>query len=150
MIDAYAALGKVRDNKPLVHHITNWVTIYDCANITRSFGALPVMAHALLDSIEVLKNAVREFAERCVKGIVADGEQCRRYAEGTVAMATALSPCVGYAKAAEIVKEAVRTGKTIREVAAESGLLDPDLLGRLLDPRPLTEPGLPGTSKADK
>jgi hydroxyethylthiazole kinase len=45
-LDAYAILKRVRDEKPLVHHITNWVTIYDCANITRVFGALPVMAHA--------------------------------------------------------------------------------------------------------
>ncbi|MFQ6134057.1 MAG: aspartate ammonia-lyase [Armatimonadota bacterium] len=108
---------------------------------------MPVMAYCLLDSIEVLKNGVREFVERCIKGIVADGEQCRRYAESTVAMATALNPYVGYAKAAEIAKQAARTGKTIREVAAEQGLLDPDLLDRILDPKPLTEPGLPGEEK---
>ncbi|MFH1055800.1 MAG: hydroxyethylthiazole kinase [Candidatus Altiarchaeota archaeon] len=46
MLDAYSLLARVRDNKPLIHHLTNWVTIYDCANITRTFGALPVMAHA--------------------------------------------------------------------------------------------------------
>ena len=46
MIRPYAILERVRERKPLVHHITNWVTIYDCANITRAFGALPVMAHA--------------------------------------------------------------------------------------------------------
>jgi hydroxyethylthiazole kinase len=46
MLDAYRILEKVREKKPLIHHITNWVTIYDCANITRAFGALPVMAHA--------------------------------------------------------------------------------------------------------
>jgi len=45
-VDAYSLLEKIRTNKPLVHHLTNWVTIYDCANITRAFGALPVMAHA--------------------------------------------------------------------------------------------------------
>lgn len=46
MFDAYKILAKVRDDKPLIHHLTNWVTIYDCANIVRVFGALPVMAHA--------------------------------------------------------------------------------------------------------
>jgi hydroxyethylthiazole kinase len=53
MTKPYAILKRVREEKPLIHHITNWVTIYDCANITRAFGALPVMAHAIEESKEM-------------------------------------------------------------------------------------------------
>ncbi|MBD3181241.1 hydroxyethylthiazole kinase [Candidatus Poribacteria bacterium] len=54
MSEIYNILNKVRSEKPLVHHITNWVTIYDCANITRTFGALPVMAHAIEESADMV------------------------------------------------------------------------------------------------
>ncbi len=57
MLEIYELLNKIRAGKPLVHHITNWVTIYDCANITRTTGALPVMAHALEESAEMVSIA---------------------------------------------------------------------------------------------
>jgi hydroxyethylthiazole kinase len=55
LVDAYGTLEKVREKRPLVHHITNWVTIYDCANMTRAFGALPVMAHAREEVEQMVK-----------------------------------------------------------------------------------------------
>lgn len=57
MIEIYELLDKIRANKPLIHHITNWVTIYDCANITRAIGALPVMAHAIEESSDMVSIA---------------------------------------------------------------------------------------------
>jgi len=57
MLEVYEILDKIRNEKPLIHHITNWVTIYDCANITRTIGALPVMAHAVEESAEMVSIA---------------------------------------------------------------------------------------------
>ena len=57
LIDSYSLLEKIRKEKPLVHHITNWVTIYDCANVVRAIGALPVMAHAIEESAEMQQNS---------------------------------------------------------------------------------------------
>ena len=82
---------------------------------------VPLMARNLLDSIELLASASRLFAEKCVDGIEANREQCERYAELTLSAATALNPYIGYDKAAEIVKEAAASGRSLREVAREAG-----------------------------
>lgn len=105
---------------------------------------MPVMAHNLNFSIEILKNGVREFTERCVKGIVANEEQCRRYAEISPSLATALNPTIGYAKAAEVVKKALAEKKTILQVVRQEKLLTEEEIEKVLDPKSLTEPGLPG------
>jgi len=101
-----------------------------------------VMAHNLLQSCQILQNGVRIFRELCVKGITANEARCRRYAESTAALATALNPYIGYAKAAEVAKEALASGKTIREVVVEKGLLSPEKAAEVLDPLPMTEPGI--------
>ncbi|MGQ9523247.1 MAG: aspartate ammonia-lyase [Armatimonadota bacterium] len=103
---------------------------------------MPVMAHNLLQSCQILQNGVRIFRELCVKGITANEARCRRYAESTAALATALNPYIGYAKAAEVAKEALASGKTIREVVVEKGLLSEEKAAEVLDPRPMTEPGI--------
>ncbi|MGC8833102.1 MAG: aspartate ammonia-lyase [Armatimonadota bacterium] len=103
---------------------------------------MPVMAHNLLMSSQILENGVRIFRELCVKGIKADEERCRRYAESTMALATALNPYIGYARAAEVAKEALATRRTIREVVVEKGLLSPEKAAEVLDPMPMTEPGI--------
>jgi aspartate ammonia-lyase len=105
---------------------------------------MPVMAYNLHHSIEILKNALRAFIDRCVVGIVADAERCRRYAESSMALATALNTYVGYARAAEVVKRALREQKTIIDVVREEKLLTEDQIAQILDPIKLTEPGLPG------
>ena len=102
---------------------------------------MPVMAYNLHHSIEILKNALRAFIDRCVVGIVADAE---RYAESSMALATALNTYVGYARAAEVVKRALREQKTIIDVVREEKLLTEDQIAQILDPIKLTEPGLPG------
>jgi len=93
---------------------------------------MPVIAHNLLESLEILANTLTLFAERCVSGIEADAEKCRRYAESSVAIVTALSPRIGYHQASAVARESVLTGKTIREVAAEKGLLSDEELEKLL------------------
>ncbi len=105
---------------------------------------MPVMAYNLHHSIEILKNALRVFVDRCIVGIVADADRCRRYAESSMALATALNTYVGYARAAEVVKHALREQKTIIEVVREEKLLTEEQIAQVLDPVKLTEPGLPG------
>jgi aspartate ammonia-lyase len=101
---------------------------------------MPVMAHNLLSSAEILKNAVKVFTEFCVKGIVANERRCRDYVEKSLGIATALNPFIGYMKAAEVAKEALRTGKSVYEVALEKGYMSADELKKALDPMKLTEP----------
>lgn len=103
---------------------------------------MPLMAHDLLSSIEILKNGVRVFTDRCVKGITADQDRCRRYAEMSAAIATALNPIIGYSKAAEIVKEAVAGRKSIVQVIKEKKIIPPEKLDKVLDLKKLTEPGI--------
>jgi fumarate hydratase class II len=99
---------------------------------------MPLIAHNLLFSIEILSNAVNTFSEKCIDGIEADAERCNKYAEATLAMATALNPIIGYASAAEISKEAYRTGKTVKQLVIEKGILNEKEANRILDPKKLT------------
>ncbi len=99
---------------------------------------LPVMADALLESGSLLANVCRVFEQKCVVGIEADEERCRSYAERTSALATALNPFIGYARAAEHVHTAVEQGRSIIEVVIEAEDLDPDEIRRVLDPMSMT------------
>ena len=105
---------------------------------------MPLIAFSLLHSIEVLKNGVKAFTERCVSGITADEERCREYAERSVALATALNSTIGYQKAAEAVKEAIAKGKPLRRVIEEKKILSSEDLKKVLDLQKLTEIGIPG------
>jgi fumarate hydratase class II len=100
---------------------------------------VPLLARNLLDSIKLLASASRLFAERCVEGIEANRETCERYAELTLSAATALNPYIGYDKATEIVQEAVRSGKSLREVARDAGV-DDATLDEALDYRKMAKP----------
>ena len=95
---------------------------------------IPLIARNLLQSIHLLSTASALFAEKCVEGIEANLEGCERSAEGTLAVATALNPFIGYDKAAEIVKDASASGRTLREVAREHGV-DEATLDKALDLR---------------
>jgi fumarate hydratase class II/aspartate ammonia-lyase len=101
---------------------------------------MPVIAYKLLDSLAILTNAVGIFASRCVEGIRADALRCRGYADRTLGLATALNPYIGYRAAAEVTKEALATGRPIRQIVLEKGLLSAEQLNRILDPRAMTEP----------
>ena len=94
---------------------------------------MPVINFNLLHSIKILTNAIRAFDENCIKGITANADRCRKYAESSVSNATALNPLLGYLNTAEIVKEAIKTGKTIKQICEEKKLLDKDKLEKVLD-----------------
>lgn len=103
---------------------------------------MPAMAWNLLHAIEILKNACRVVAERCIRGIRANRETCEDYAMRTPSLATALNPILGYDRAAQVVKKALASGKTIPAVCMEEKLLTRKELDRLFDPRRMTEPGI--------
>jgi fumarate hydratase class II len=98
----------------------------------------PLIAYNLLHSIEILSNGVTAFNNRCLKGIKADKKRCRELAEATLAIATALNPVIGYEAAAEVSKEAYRTGKTVKQLVIEKGILSRKEANSLLDPIKLT------------
>src|ERR1700730_1706422 len=106
---------------------------------------MPVMAHDLLESIRILANAVDGFCEKCVIGIKANKARCEELVQLSMAMVTALAPKIGYDRAAEIAKESVRTGKTVREVCREKKILQENDLESALDPIAMTEPGGTGS-----
>ena len=108
---------------------------------------MPVMAHNLLQSIDLLANATDQFNERCLQGLAADRERCEGLIEESLAMCTALAPVIGYDQAAAIAKQAHETGRTVREVAIAEKVLPKEELHSLLDPRPMTEAGIPGKTR---
>ena len=95
--------------------------------------AMPMIAWNLLGSIRLIAKAARVFAERCIRGLAADEARCRELVERSLAMVTALAPEIGYDAAAEIAKEAHRSGRTVREVCRERAVLPEAELERLLD-----------------
>ena len=102
---------------------------------------LPVIAHNLLQAIELLTSGSRVFANRCIKGLEADVAKCEGNIENSLAMCTSLAPVIGYDKAAKIAKLAYESGRTIRQVALEVSGLDKARLDQLMDARSQTEPG---------
>jgi fumarate hydratase class II len=106
---------------------------------------LPVLARNLLESINLLANGSRVFADRCIAGITANADQARAYAEGSPLLATALNTVLGYEEAASIAKQALAERKSIREVViarghVERGVISTDELDRLLDVERMTRP----------
>ncbi|EEF58767.1 fumarate lyase [Pedosphaera parvula Ellin514] len=102
---------------------------------------LPVIAHNLLQAIELLTSGSRVFARRCITGLEADVAKCEGNIENSLAMCTSLAPVIGYDKAAKIAKQAYESGKTIRQVALEVSGLDKARIDQLLDAKSQTEPG---------
>jgi aspartate ammonia-lyase len=104
---------------------------------------MPTMAYSVMQSITILTNMLRQFTDKCVSGITANENRCNFYVQATVSLATALNPYIGYAKAAEIAKEAVATGRSIIEIARAKKLLSEDEIKEILDPARMTEPVRP-------
>jgi len=100
---------------------------------------VPLLAKNILESVKLLSSACRLFAEKCVDGIEANRENCEHYAELTLSAATALNPYIGYDRAAEIVKEAAASGRSLREVAREKGV-EESVLDEALDYRKMAKP----------
>ncbi len=107
---------------------------------------MPVMAHDILESVRLLGHAVDVFCDKCVVGITANRARCEELVELSMAMVTSLAPKIGYDRAAEIAKESVKTGKTVRQLCLEKSVLPKEELERALDPIAMTEPG--GTGSA--
>ena len=104
---------------------------------------VPLIARNLLDSIKLLASASRLLNEKCVAGIEANEEMTERHAEATLATATALNPHIGYDRAADIVKAAAESGRSLREVALEQGV-EPAILEEALDHRRMARPARVG------
>jgi fumarate hydratase class II len=102
---------------------------------------MPVIAHNLLESIELMGNTCRVFADKCVRGITANREKCLDYAERTSSLVTALAPVVGYDVAAQIFKKSVKENVPIRQAILDAGILEPERVAEILDLKKLTEGG---------
>src|SRR5579884_907018 len=100
---------------------------------------VPLLARNLLQSVKLLAAASRLLAEKCVDGLIANRENCERYAELTLSAATALNPYIGYDRATEIVKEAAASGRSLREVARARGV-EESILDQALDYRAMAKP----------
>ena len=105
---------------------------------------MPVIAWNALHAQRILTNAMKALRERTVSGIQANRERARELLDRSTAMATALSPYIGYAATADLAKASVATGRTIRDLALERGLLTADDLDRILSVEAMTRPGIPG------
>jgi aspartate ammonia-lyase len=105
---------------------------------------MPVIAHNVMFSMMILTNAATTLAERCVAGITANVEQCAYWVERSAALATALAPQIGYARAAELSKRSVKENTLIRDLVRKDGVLPEKDIDRVLDVRRMTEIGVPG------
>jgi fumarate hydratase class II len=101
---------------------------------------MPLIAYNLLQSLSLLANGVNNFSKKCVKGLKADRKRCEEMIEKSLALATALTPIIGYEEGARIAKKAYLQNKTIREVVEEERLFLKEELNRLLDPRRMIAP----------
>lgn len=105
---------------------------------------MPIIAHNLFEMMHVLIGAIGAFTTKCVVGLQANPEKATGWLAKNAILVTALNPVIGYLNGAAVAKEAMATGKTIKEVVIEKGLLAPDKIDELLDVRALTEGGIQG------
>ncbi len=103
---------------------------------------MPLIAYNLIHSIEILGNAIKALAEKCIQGIVAYPERCLFYAEGSLSLVTVLNPYLGYARCAEIVQESLATGKSLRQIVLEKKLMSAEQLAEVLDLAVMSRPYL--------
>jgi fumarate hydratase class II len=105
---------------------------------------LPVMTHNLLQSVGLLKTAIENFTEKCLKGLGANAERCQELVEQSLALCTPLAVEIGYDKAAQLAHRAYESGKTVRQVAQELDILPKEKLAKILDAGAMTRPGIAG------
>ncbi|HJR59420.1 MAG TPA: aspartate ammonia-lyase [Vicinamibacterales bacterium] len=147
--------GKVNPSVPeMVNQVCYQVIGCDAAILAAADGGqlelnvmMPVIAWNALHAIRILASAIRVFDRRCVAGIKANEARCRELLERSTAVATALSPYIGYAETADIAKTAVKTGRSIRELVSERRLLTEQQLDAILAVEAMTTPGVPGENK---
>jgi len=144
--------GKVNPSIPeMVNQVCFQVFGNDaCVSVAAEHGQLelnvmmPVIAHNVLFSMMILRNSARVFADKTVKGIEANEEQCEYWLERSAALATALAPQIGYARAAEISKQSVKENVLIRDLVKREKVLPDKEIDKVLDLRKMTEIGVPG------
>jgi aspartate ammonia-lyase len=105
----------------------------------------PVLVFNLLQSLSILKNAIKVFRERLIEGLTANVERCREMVERSVGIVTAINPHVGYETATQIAKEAILTGRSVRDICLERGILTEQELDVILNPFEMTSPGIAGS-----
>ncbi|HHT9130460.1 MAG TPA: aspartate ammonia-lyase, partial [Candidatus Brocadiaceae bacterium] len=101
---------------------------------------MPLIQYKLLDSILILTNAMKVFNDKCVCGMTVNAARCQDYAMRSLGIVTVLNPIIGYSKVAEVVSESIRTGKSVREIILEQGILSTEKLNQVLSPISMTEP----------
>jgi aspartate ammonia-lyase len=147
--------GKVNPSVPeMVNQVCQQVFGCDAAILASAAAGqlelnvmMPVMAWNALHATTILGNAMQVLADRCVTGTSADEARCRELLDRSTAVATALSPYIGYAETADIAKTAVKTGRSIADIVRDRQLLPEDKLARILSPEEMTTPGIPGAEK---
>ena len=110
----------------------------------------PIIFYCMFQSIDTLAYAVQTFVDNCVSGITANENRCRYLVENSVGIITAICPHIGYQKAAEIAKEAMKTGESVRTLILRTGLLDENALDNILQPEHMTQPGISGKNLLNK
>ena len=110
----------------------------------------PIIFYNLFESLETLASAVNTLVDNCIVGITANEEHCRKQVENSIGVITAICPYVGYETAANIAKEALRTGRQVRDLILEKGLMDEKQLNTVLNPYTMTEPGILGKDPMDQ
>jgi aspartate ammonia-lyase len=144
--------GKVNPSVPeMVNQVCQQVYGCDATILAAAAGGqlelnvmMPVMAWNALHATTILGNAIGVLTARCVSGIAADEARCRELLDRSTAVATALSPYIGYAATADIAKLAVKTGRSIADIVRERKLIPDDKLEQILSPEEMTAPGIPG------
>jgi aspartate ammonia-lyase len=104
---------------------------------------MPVIIHNILHSMTIMRNAVNVFAQRCVKGIQANRESCRRFFDNTLGLATVLNAIIGYDQAATVMKESLAQRKTILQYISENNILSSAQIESIFSAQKLTNPGVP-------
>lgn len=144
--------GKVN---PVIPEVVNQVAFQIMGNdltVTCAAGAgqlelnvmMPVLVHNLIQSLSILRNVADVFRARCVEGITVNADRCRAMFEQSIGVVTAINPHVGYEVAAQIAREALTSGRSVRELVLERGLLTEEELSAILTPDELTRPGIAG------
>jgi aspartate ammonia-lyase len=149
--------GKVNPSVPeMVNQVVYQVIGCDAAILAASDAGqlelnvmMPVIAWNALHASRILAEAMRAFETRCIQGITADADRARELLDRSTAVATALSPYIGYAATADIAKTSVQTGRPVRELVRERRLMPDAALDAILAPDAMTSPGIPGSGRAD-
>ena len=133
-------------NQAMFHVMGNDLTVMLCgqAGQLELNVMMPIMGYNLFQMMDITINSLRVLKERAIDGLTANRERAERWLARNAILVTALNPVIGYQKGAEVAKEAMASGRTIREVVLEKGYLSAEEVDRLLDARRMTEGGILG------